>query len=149
MPLQILKTAQGRISLLSVYRARYKFDCAPIRAGRDRIGLLALCHTVVRRRFSCAVYRFVVARCGSNAWCFVTHQCGADPAARDCAAQVRLPPLRSRARCKFDCAPLRGGGSANQTVRASLYYCTARVFGYATYRYVSVRRNLNLIIRRS
>ena len=45
-------------------------------------------------------------------------------------------------------APLRGGGSANQTVRASLYYCTARVFGYAEYRFVAVRRSLNLIIRR-
>lgn len=45
----------------------------------------------------------------------------------DCAAQVRLPPLRSRARYKFGCAPLRGGGSANQTVRASLYCFAARV----------------------
>ena len=26
------------------------------------------------------------------------------------------------------CAPLRGGGSVNPTVRASLYYCTARVW---------------------
>ena len=33
--------------------------------------------------------------------CFVTRQRGADPAARDCAAQVRLLPLRSRARCKW------------------------------------------------
>lgn len=48
-----------------------------------------------------------------------------------------------------DCAPLRGGGSADPAARASLYYCTAWVFGYATYRFVSVRRSLILIIRRS
>ena len=60
------------------------------------------------------------------------------------AVRIGLSPLHSCARCKFGCAPLRGGGSANLTVRASLYYCAARVFGYAIWRYVSARHNLNL-----
>jgi len=60
------------------------------------------------------------------------------------AVRIGLSPLHSCARCKFGCAPLRGGGSADLTVRASLYYCAALVFGYAIWRYVSARHNLNL-----
>ena len=54
----------------------------------------------MRRRFSCAAYRFVTGAVRIQ-WRFVTHQRSADPAVRDCAAQVRLPQLRSRVRCKW------------------------------------------------
>ncbi len=72
------------------------------------IGLLALCHTVVRRWFSCTVYRFVVARRGSNAWCFVPRQCGADPVARASLQRLRgAGPAASATwwrQCESDCS---------------------------------------------
>ena len=73
----LLRTNAVRIRLLAT--ARRKSGYLRYAAVRDvnltalryapsvmRIGLLAFCHTAMRRRFSCAAYRFVAVRRSLN-----------------------------------------------------------------------------------
>lgn len=74
---------------------------------------------------------------------------GANPAARDCAMQVGY--LRYAAARDVNLAVLRYVAEAVRIRLFALRYTTTRrgFFGYAAYRFISARRNLNLIIRRS
>ncbi len=99
------------------------------------IGLLALCHTAVRRRFSCAVYCFVAG--AARIQCAVL-----------CCATTRRGSGCAAVRDVNGCAPLRGGGSGIRLF--ALRYTTSRRGFLATRHTASwrVRRSLNLIIRR-
>ena len=65
-------------------------------------------------------------------------------------ARRRSGYLRYEAVRDINLAALRYAAEAVRIRLFAIRYTTARRgFGYATYRFVSVRRNLNLIIRRS